>query len=442
MARRKEGLKDKFLGTIGRKLEYVGKFIREHPIQTSIVVLTIIISLSIRLHLALTTPLFPGNTDPVHYNTDAMNFFEKGSIPQSIYWPPGYVFFLIPMYALFGKTFVTAKIVNVILSLVNAGLVYYLGKKLFNKQVGLIGLVWMLFDPLLTFYATNVYTETLFISLLMGSLALAWSQKDNPRWWKATIIGLMMGFNALIKPWVLVMAGAIVFWWFINKDKKKTIIGQIKIILPWTAIMLLGIFIALTPWTIHNAKTTGHFVPLPVNGPLNFYLANHEYGNSAFTSNYGNETMGHFKGMNDYDKAQKAKELAKAYVMEDVGRFIKKIWFSFSHYWSHPNKEWYQRLVPHFDGLIRYLWIQWVLVIGGLAYSIKNWKENSANYLFLGLITAVYTMATYLARFKIPMIPFQIIYGAVSLMLLFNIARQILESTKTNSRTNNKKQKR
>lgn len=419
-----------------RLLNNIRQSIEQHPFQTALIIVLLIVSLAIRLHLSLTTPLNPGNTDPTHYHNEVMNFFSGKGI-TSVYWPPGYPFFLIPFYAIFGKTFITAKVLNTILSLLNAGIVYYLGKKLFNHTVGLIGFFWMLLDPLLTFYATNVYTETLFIALSMGSLALMFWQQEQPKLWKPIVIGAMIGFAALIKPWVLVLSLIILAWWLLQatskKEKKKQKAPKtaaIKQPLLWFGLLLVFMIIALLPWGFKNQQTHGHFTVTPINGPTNFYLGNHEYGTLAFTSAWPEETWVPFEGKDDWQKADIANEISKAYVADDFGGFIGRVLQRFFKYWSHPNLQWYQRLLTHSERLIGYLWIKWTLGLIGIAYSLKQWKKHSASYLFWGLMTGVFCLTLYLARFKVPLFPLQFIYAGAGIMLISNIIKQAFRSSK------------
>ncbi|MBN1275010.1 glycosyltransferase family 39 protein [Candidatus Woesearchaeota archaeon] len=401
---------------------------KAHPLETVLVAVLLAISIVIRVHLSLTTPLYPGNTDPVAYDrmaTQALDDDPDTGI-KSIYWPPGYPFFVVPFYLLFGKTFVTAKILNTAISLLNAGIIYYLGRKLFNHAIGLMGFAWMLFDPLMTFYATNMYTEPLFIALSAGSMALMLWQQEESRWWKPAATGVMIGYAALIKPWVLALAGIIVAWWLLNDERWKQ---HLKTIMTWTGILAAGIVLALTPWTIHNARTVGEFVPVPVNGPLNVYLGNHEHGTLAFTSDWPEESTAPFEGMGEYEKAQAAKRLAREYIKADVGGFISRVSQRFFKYWSHPSPEWFQRLIPHQDRLMAYLWVKAGLAIIGVIYSLKAWRKHSASYLWYGLMAGVFTMSLYLARHKVPLYPLQFLYAAAGILVLYNAAKQLFTNT-------------
>ena len=131
--------------------------------------------LFLKISLALLGPqmVTTDNTgDALWYLDRAAIVAQTGSVLdqdglKTALYPVGYPYFLGVVFAVFGSSLRTAVLLNSLLSLAGAALVYLLAKLLFNRKVAIAAALVMLIAPAQYIYSYQVFSEHLFTILLL-----------------------------------------------------------------------------------------------------------------------------------------------------------------------------------------------------------------------------------------------------------------------------------
>lgn len=196
-------------------------------------------------------------------NTGVFSFWGEG---PDAYTTPGYVLWLAAFMRIFGQgnSSITAiRLVQSIFTAVDCLLVWSIGRKITNNRVAsLVGSLFIAISCSFCYYARFILTEPLYHFLLLMSVdIILGALKPNNRPSKSSVIinvlcGLVLGFCILVRPPIaillpfsLVMAVAI-------RDVNKR-----KYYVSFWVLLVLGVVIVLTPWTIRNFVQFHKFIP-------------------------------------------------------------------------------------------------------------------------------------------------------------------------------------
>jgi 4-amino-4-deoxy-L-arabinose transferase-like glycosyltransferase len=174
---------------------------------------------------------------------------------------PGFPFFLAGLRALFGPGLIWIYLAQVILSVTNVLLVYFIGCELFSARAGLAAAVLAAVYPMLFLFVATPLTEVLYTFLVTAFLALYIKVRKGAPW--ALAAGLLGGAATMTRP---VLAGFIcllVFLMLVRPGRRR--LG---------VVLLIGFGMVLTPWIIRNAIAFNEFIPLSSRGGFEFYLGN------------------------------------------------------------------------------------------------------------------------------------------------------------------------
>jgi 4-amino-4-deoxy-L-arabinose transferase-like glycosyltransferase len=214
--------------------------------------------------------------DSVFYHLAARSVAETHSYTNpysglaTAQWPPGYPIFLAGFYWLLGSSVETAKVVNAVLGAATALLVFVLALRLFDRRsarfAGLLSAV----VPGQIFYASLVYSETLFTFLFVLGLLLIVTIQQRARWrwyWLAGL-GLVAGAAGLTREIGLsLLLIAPVYWSLAGGSWQRS--------LRWTAVAALAGLALILPWTVRNFVALDSFVPISSSSGSNFWQGHH-----------------------------------------------------------------------------------------------------------------------------------------------------------------------
>ena len=210
------------------------------------------------------------NTDAIEYHQLAKNIVEgkgyswKGR-PTS-YRPPLYPAFLASIYFFAkGSGLSAVRFVQAALGVLSVLLIFFITRLLFRKRsaeiiAGLIAAVYIFH----IYWASELYTETLFMFLMASSLFLLLksAQTEKVIWLLAG--GAALGLAALCRSTALVFAAFVILWLFIYFRKN------------WVAffsrvfVFLGPLILVILPWTVRNYRAHHAFVLISTNGGRTF----------------------------------------------------------------------------------------------------------------------------------------------------------------------------
>ena len=181
---------------------------------------------------------------------------------------PALPWFLAAVYRVAGHNYRAARVAQAVSGGVIVLAVYAIGASLFTRVTGYVAALGVAFYPPLIYLAGVFYAEHLFTVLLVATVLclVKWWQTKRLSW--VVIGGIGLGLGALCRPVALAFvpfAAAYVGW---------TASARIR----WQSMAILLAVLSMTigPWTVRNAITFHHFVPISTGFGLHLWRGNNE----------------------------------------------------------------------------------------------------------------------------------------------------------------------
>lgn len=179
----------------------------------------------------------------------------------------------------------TAKYLNVIMSMATIYLIYYMIKRLTQERFIIYTvMITSIFLPNHIAYCNVIGSEVMSSFLLAGTIALQVAPIKSK--YQYPLLGLAVGLMALTKPFFLMypLLLALVVWL-----KNKAYREAFKMLV--FVFLFMGLVVA--PWTIRNYKAFGRLIPVSYNSGFNLYINNNP-----------NNVHGGWQSFNDIYKSQ------------------------------------------------------------------------------------------------------------------------------------------
>jgi 4-amino-4-deoxy-L-arabinose transferase-like glycosyltransferase len=262
-------------------------------------------------------------------------------------WPPAYPAALAVLYKLFGQHILLAKGFNVALGAICIVLVYIIARRIFDRRVAALGALTLAAFPGQIYFSTLILTETLFatVFLLVILLALLWTVERDGHWWQVLLLGALIGYAALVRAegiFLALMVGLL--WLFTVRPWRRLLL--------YAPVLVAGVVLTLTPWTVRNAIQLHQFVPMRTSTEGTFAL-----------------------GLDpDFEETQKQHD-PKAPPLSDVLGYWR------SHSWEIPGYTWTKLRLFYEDDEDGIFWIQSGQGLLSLEDS-KQWMNVANTYFF------------------------------------------------------------
>ncbi len=356
---------------------------------------------------------------------------------------PLYPYFLGTLYDLFGESFYLPRLIQIIIGSLSCVLVFLLGRKVFNKTVGIIASVAAcVYAPFIYFDAELLIPVlVIFLDLTLILLLLRAEVRLKKRWW--FVAGMVLGLSAIARPNILIFVPFVLLWicirfWEKNKNR----------IIPSTVFFLLGSILIISPVTIRNWVVGKDFVLISSQGGINFFIGNNiESDGKIATAAPGSPPYDGYQDniwitsvkLAERSLGQKLKpsqisnfwvgqglDFVQIHPLRYLGLLGKKLYYFWNSYEIESNKSLYffsrwsslLRLLL-WDHLLRFPFgIICPLAILGMILNARNWKRYFLLYAFVlsYMLSVISFFVT--SRFRLPVIPFLIIFASYSIFWL------------------------
>lgn len=181
--------------------------------------------------------------------------------PRRVLRMPGFPALLAIPIKITGGSLLAARLVLAGVGTAACGLVYWLGKELFDARTGLIASVVTVISPVMAGFSVLVLSETLFtLGMTASLLAIArlvntgFDAENRRRGiWLSLAAGLLIGAANYARPSWLLAGPLFALLYVLWADRKREALFR-------GALVLVGLAVAMAPWTIRNYLVTGHFV--------------------------------------------------------------------------------------------------------------------------------------------------------------------------------------
>jgi 4-amino-4-deoxy-L-arabinose transferase-like glycosyltransferase len=189
--------------------------------------------------------------------------------------PPGYPYFLALIYKVMGRGYVAPRIVQALLGLLSVYLAFLLTKRGFGIAPGLVAAFIMAIYWIFIYYEGEFHAPAILIPLLLGfSMVVArWTEGATPR--DGFVAGVILGLAAVTRPNVLMFLPAVAVWilWLTRRVPSRPRLA------PALIGLLIGTAVAVLPVTIRNLVASGEFVPITSNTGVNLFMGNNAEAN-------------------------------------------------------------------------------------------------------------------------------------------------------------------
>ncbi|MDV2502441.1 MAG: glycosyltransferase family 39 protein [bacterium] len=279
-----------------------------------------------------TVILFGGFDHPVlwEYHELALNLLRHHEyrVEQlgTTYWimgPPLYSFLSAGVYGLTGESVRALLAVQLILSSLTPGLVYYLGLWLGGRRLGLMSGAFTALHPGLVYYVNNLHSLNIDVPLLWGSLLACylWVRRQSLRW--AVITGLLVGLTLLARSTILVFLATAPLWAWLGRLPLKRFLAQ------WLLIMFISGLVVL-PWVVRNRAVSGRWIFIQKTGEVFWRGNNPNATGTSFTVSGTRmidalppQTRAHLLTLTEMEQEDWFREQARTFVWAHPWRFLQ-----------------------------------------------------------------------------------------------------------------------
>ncbi|HUW22555.1 MAG TPA: glycosyltransferase family 39 protein [bacterium] len=341
---------------------------------------------------------------------------------------PIYPLFLSGVYFLFGHSYLAVRIIQSLIGSLTCVAVYFIGRRIANKNVGVIAAIICVFYPFFIYYTGYLLVETLFTFLLAVAVYCLITSVDKPDWKNLSLGGAFMGLAALCKPtaFAFVPFSALSFLVILGIRKVSTYRN--------IGIFLLFFTITLSPWVIRNHIVFRRIIPSTTQ--LGFALLD---GSLLFDAEHQwrieqeeqkNPILLKGKELNEIEQNNYFTKEALKFIRNNPKYMMKLALRKFLKFW---------RLYPHTENIYTYGQSKGLLVLLsllsygillpfsllGIIFSIKNWKRFTFFYGLILSFTIIHLIVWSQIRYRLPIMPYMIIFAAFSLNFILLKAKSL-----------------
>lgn len=217
-------------------------------------------ALVLRVLIVLATPGYAPFGDAADYDRIARFLEYFGTYPPSTFAdptgpsalrPPGYPYLLAGLYEVVGVRWQLARIVGAVLGTVAVALLWAIVRRLWDGRLALWAAGVAAVLPSLVWVGGGLTAESLFVPLLLGAVWAAVRHRGAPGAGWVAAAGVLLGLAVLTRTnGAIAVLPLLVAAWLPRRR--------------WTdpVVLLVGLALALAPWTVRNAAAFGSFSPL------------------------------------------------------------------------------------------------------------------------------------------------------------------------------------
>jgi len=193
-------------------------------------------------------------------NVEKSDFFAQvyvlhgtyGLIPgePSAYTQPLYGWFLIPIYRIFGRSWTSIGISQIVLAVVTAWLVYEIGRRVIGRRAGLVGAAIATLNPYLIWHDVHVNREIVDQVCAAALVLLTLLVAERPTWVRALLLGGVAGLALLGNSRLVFLPILCVVYLAFR-------LPRVRATAVVSGLVLAGAGVVVAPWLIRNKVSVG-----------------------------------------------------------------------------------------------------------------------------------------------------------------------------------------
>ncbi len=412
------------------------------------------------------TPFFQTlGLDAKYYDRWAREIAGGTASREAFFMTPLYPYFLAAIYRLFGRDLFLIRMIQAGLGSLSAVLVYFLGKEVFDRKVGILaGLVAAAYGALI-FYDGSIILTPLLVVLNLAALFLLIRADATDKPALYALSGVALGLSAIGRAAVLVFVPAALLWVWLRPGGRargegetagksgherrrpgqrsggrgRLTSGRVSRAMA-AGLLLLGVLVVLMPVTVRNFVVSQDFVLVTSNGGLNFYIGNSEISSGSYALPPGLDIVNDPDGKTIAEAAT-GRELgpsevssywygrARAFISENPGRWVRLLvrklsWATSSYELPQLENYYFQ---SRYSRLLSFPLPGFAVLapLGLLGLGLAFRRRRS---LLLAVFFAIYVLSVVaffvLSRYRLPAVPVLIIGAAYA---VFEVVRRVRE---------------
>ncbi len=406
---------------------------RQGSKEALLLITIFIVSLGLRLIPVLSLPQQFNilTADASEYDNLAVNMITgKGYVDSNTGLPtswrtPLYPIFLAGIYSVFGHSYLAVRIIQAIMSALLCIFAFYIGKTVFNRNVGFLSAIITAFYQPYIFYVffggpAFILSENLFIFLLallvfylIKNLFRDFSFKNN------FMTGLLLGLLILTRPGIALFP---VFFMILILCKKEF---SLWFTIKRFSCMFLGVSLIIMPWTIRNYVVQKAFIPFSTEGGFVLYSGNNPLvkgsGLVRLDSLITKEEMVRLGKMSEVQQDRVYRGYAKEYLKKNISHLPKLFFKKLLVLWDIYATD-YDLSGNHTRRFN--IWYSVILTFGlfGIYKGLKSGPDiNYWLFISLFLYTSIVSLLSAgCQRFRYPVELYLIIFAAYGITAIYN----------------------
>ncbi|MCX6600918.1 MAG: glycosyltransferase family 39 protein [bacterium] len=239
------------------------------------------------------------------------------------------------LMALFGDSPLPMLLLNVLLSVATAILLFDLGRRRFGERVALIMAgVWLLY-PTAIIFSAMLFTETLFVFLWVLAVWL-YDRLDEGgyRPLDAVALGAVSGLLMLTRAVGVVVAVSLIIYIVLIRFERP-----LRVRLRAALILGAACLLVVLPWMVRNYFAVGRFA-LNTNGGINMYIGNNPRANGSYLFDGEHERLLPPAEAGEAARDRAAAGLALAFVREHPREALRLWERKFGFFWATDMTQW------------------------------------------------------------------------------------------------------
>jgi tetratricopeptide (TPR) repeat protein len=382
---------------------------------------------------------FSPTMDPLYHDIWAQNIAGGNWIGSKVFFrAPFYAYFLAIVYKIFGHNYIIPRVIQHLIGSFSCILVYFLAKKLFNRKVAMVASLFAATYGMLIYFEDELLLDSFLVFFDLLLILFLLKTKDSPKLSRWLVCGIILGFSAITRPNILFFIPFVWLWIFLVFIRSK----RFKKILTFCIMFLIGSALVIFPVALRNYLVAKDFVLIASQGGINFLIGNNSNADGMSAVLYKEDWQYRdFEHMAEKEtgRSLKPSEVSNFYYKKGIQFFfdepekafklwVKKLYIFWNKFEVSNNQDTY--FFRRYSSLIRILpigfWLIGPLGLLGMVLSWRGGKERGnarksillpVLFVFSYMLTVVMFFVT--DRFRLPVIPFLIIFSAFALVWLW-----------------------
>jgi tetratricopeptide (TPR) repeat protein len=390
--------------------------------------------------------------DPLFHDVWAQSIANGNWIGSEVFSrSPFYAYFLAIIYKVFGHSFVIPRLIQHLVGSFSCVLVYFLAKRLFNRKVAVISALMAAGYGMLLYFENELLSDSLLVFFDLLLILLLLKAREVPKLSRWFACGVVLGISAVTRPNVLVFVPFVWLWIYLVFKGEK----PVRRILNYGLLFLLGCVLVILPITLRNLVVGKELVLIASQGGISFYTGNNENADGAsaiFGNAYWEYEDFQLAAERETGRGMSHSEISGFYYRKGIDfilhhpfqafkLLVKKLYLFWNKFEISDNQDIY--FARRYSWIIRILpfgfWLVGPLALSGMILSvlakrrsnkadqkrILEWRKKiSLPILLVFSYMVMVVMFFVTARFRLPVIPFLIIFSGFSLVWLYDRLRR------------------